>query len=257
MVQYSLDQLLSGNLYALLLIFMRIGGAMMFLAGLGESFIPARVRLGLSMLISLLLLPILGSQLPEPSAQLGIVFHQLATELVIGFTIGLVSRLMLAALASAGTFIAFQVNLSNVFTHDVTMAAQGSVIANFLSLVGLVAIFATDLHHGALRSLADSYNLFPPLITPAAGDLADMMGKLVSYSFLVALQLSIPFVMLGVLMQLSFGLINRLVPSLQVFFLATPAVVASGFALMAIALPGMLAWFLQSYDNSFSFILVR
>jgi flagellar biosynthetic protein FliR len=84
-----------------------------------------------------------------------------------------------------------------------------------------------------------------------------MMGKLVGYSFLVALQISVPFVMLGVLMQLSFGLINRLVPSLQVFFLATPAVVASGFALLAIALPGMSAWFLRSYDNSFSFILVR
>jgi flagellar biosynthetic protein FliR len=68
-------------------------------------------------------------------------------------------------------------------------------------------------------------------------------------------QLTVPFMVVGIMINLSFGLIGKLVPSLQVFFLATPAVVGFGFLLLAIALPTMMAWFLQSYDNSFSVLL--
>jgi flagellar biosynthetic protein FliR len=254
-MQLSLDQLISGNLYALLLILVRIGGALMLMAGFGESFVPTRIRLLFAVLLSLILLPLVGTNMPQPPAQVGTMLRHIGGEVMVGVLIGIISRLMVSALDMAGTMIAFSINLSNIFGYNLAMSTQSSAVANFLGLVGLTVLFAADMHHSMLRILAGSYATFPPMVMPAAGDLSEVITRLVGYSFKLAVQLTVPFMVVGIMINLSFGLIGKLVPSLQVFFLATPAVVGFGFLLLAIALPTMMAWFLQSYDNSFSVLL--
>lgn len=100
-----LEQLLPANLFAALLIFTRIGAAMMLLPGFGEFYVLQRYRLLLALLLAALLTPVLAPQLPalpDGALRLGVV---VGGEAVIGLFLGLVARILLSALDIAGTVV--------------------------------------------------------------------------------------------------------------------------------------------------------
>src|ERR1700755_301865 len=72
------------------------------------------------------------------------------------------ARIIMSALQVAGYLIATQTGLSYAQTIDPTQNTQGAVVGNFMSLLGTVLIFATDLHHMAIGAIAGSYRMIPP-----------------------------------------------------------------------------------------------
>jgi flagellar biosynthetic protein FliR len=100
-------------------------------------------------------------------------------------------------------------------------------------------IFATDMHHLAIGALDESYNLFKPGTVLPSGDVAELMTSTVSGAFRVGIQLAAPFLVFGILFNVGLGVLARLMPQLQVFFLGLPASIMIGFAIL-MALVGVL-----------------
>ena len=95
---------------------------------------------------------------------------------------------------------------------------QGAVVGNFFSLLGVVLIFATNLHHLAIGAIAGSYHLIPPGTSLPTGDMAQLTIRLVSGSFALGFQLAAPFLVFGFAVYAGFGVLSRMMPQLQVFF---------------------------------------
>ena len=74
--------------------------------------------------------------------------------------LGLTARLTISALQVAGSVIAQQLGLGFVTAVDPTQGQQGVIVGNFLTMLGVTLIFATDLHHLVIAALNDSYTLF-------------------------------------------------------------------------------------------------
>ena len=252
-----LERLLTAEVFALMLIFARIGTALILMPGIGESYVSPRIRLLLAGAIAIVVAPVVAPRLPGLPATVGAMALLLGGEIGIGLFIGTVGRVALTSLETAGTLISFQTGLASASIFNPLLSDQGSLVSVLISVVGLVLIFETDLHHLMLRATVDSYSLFVPGALPPIGDFSEMISRLVARSFVIAMQLAAPFLVLSTMIYIALALISRLMPTLQVFFVAMPAQVLVGLALLAVTLSSLMIWFLDSYERQIAPFLGR
>lgn len=248
-----LEQLLPAQIFSLFLVFARIGSAFSVLPGFSEAFVAMRFRLMLAGATSVIVAPVVAPGLPPaPDSVIGLLLL-VGGETLIGLFLGLTSRLALATIQTAGMIIGLQTSLANAFAFDPTTAQQNAVVGAWLSTVALVLIFVTDLHHLMLRGLVGSYALFQPGAAPPIGDFAEAIVRLVSSSFLLGVQIAAPFMAFGFIFFLALGLLARLMPQVQIFFVAVPLQMLIGF----IALSATVAIGMVTFLNGFESVLAN
>jgi flagellar biosynthetic protein FliR len=149
----------------------------------------------------------------------------------------------------AGAIIAFQTGLSSAMAADPTqVGVQGAVFGSFLSFLGMVLIFATDLHHMALAATYDSYMVFPLDAPLMFDDAAQLAIRTVASAFSIGVQMSAPFIVFGLVFNLGAGILARLMPAMQVFFVLMPANIVIGLVLFALLLTSMMGWYLSAFE---------
>lgn len=236
-----------------LLAFARIGAIVMLLPGIGETAVAARIRLVLALFLALILhpfaAPLYPTGLARDTARLAVL---LAGEIAVGLFIGMASRLVLAAAQVAGTTIANQLGLGFAMTVDPTQGQQGVIFGNFLSLMAVTLIFVTDLHVPAISAVSSSFSLFPPGQWMPVGDFAEVTVWLVGESFRVGLQISAPFLAFGLIFNLGLGMLQKMMPQFQIFFVAMPLSIGVGLLLFGLVLAAMMAWYLEHVRDGFA-----
>ena len=242
---------LSGAVLVYLLVFARTGVMIMLLPPIGDANVPARVRLILALAITLVLAPTVTITYPQTAPENAVALAVLiAQEITVGLMIGAVSRIIVSAVSVAGFLIAGQTGLSYAETLDPTSAGQqGAVVGNFLSILAVVLIFASNLHHLAIGAVAGSYHLIPPGTPLPTADMAELAIRTVSGSFALGFQLAAPFLVFGFAVNAGFGVLARLMPQLQVFFVAMPVNILVGFVVMALLIGSMMSLFLGFYAS--------
>jgi flagellar biosynthesis protein FliR len=118
-------------------------------------------------------------------------------------------------------------------------------MSNFLTIVGVTLIFATDMHHLVIAALNDSYRLFAPGEVLPFGDIAALMTKTVADAFRVGIQLSAPFLVFGLLFNVGLGVLSRLMPQMQVFFVGMPLSILLGFIMFVMVIGMMMGTFTE------------
>ncbi|MCZ6862439.1 MAG: flagellar biosynthetic protein FliR, partial [Alphaproteobacteria bacterium] len=163
--------------------------------------------------------------------------------------IGISVRFLVSALQMAGTVLAYQSSLANAFVFDPASAQQSALSSAFLSTTGVLLIFVTNLHHLMLAGIIDSYQVFKVGASLPVSDMSETAARLLGRSFVLAMQIAAPFVVVGLLFSLGVGLVNRLIPQVQVFFIAMPMQIAGGFLVLSLTLTGAMMWFLGVFEN--------
>ncbi len=241
---------LPNTAFIYLLLFTRIGAILMLMPALGEDMIPMRMRLSFALAFTLVVYPLLAEAMPAlPESFAGIaalIFHELA----IGIMLGAIARITVMATNLAGAVIAFQTGLSSAMAADPTQTGvQGAVFGSFLSFLGMVLIFATDLHHVALAATYDSYMVFPLDAPIMFEDAAQLALRTVASAFTIGIQMSAPFIVFGLVFNLGAGILARLMPAMQVYFVLMPANIMVGLVLFALLLTMMMGWYLTAFEN--------
>ena len=235
---------------AFLLVFARIGAMLMLLPGLGEMMISRRLRLTAALVLAAVMLPLHRDAYRVDLHQIGPVLLLLGEELLIGAVLGMTARLTVAALQVTGSIVAQQLGLGFVTAVDPTEHGQQAVlIGNFLTILALALLFATNLHHLVIAALDDSYTLFHPGEVPLTGDMAALITRTVAGAFRIGVQLSAPFLVFGLLFNLGLGLLSRLMPQMQVFFVGMPLSILLGLLILLLVLGAMMTTFLGSLEG--------
>src|SRR5438132_642861 len=231
------------------LVIARIGTMVMLLPGLGELSVPVRVRLTVALVLTAVLLPLHRNAYQLDLRSFGPLLAMLGEELFIGAVLGLAARLTISALQVAGSVIAQNLGLGFVTAVDPTQGQQSVIVANFLTVLGLTLVFATDLHHLVIAALDDSYTLFQPGEIPLLGDVAALTTRTVAAAFRIGIQLSAPFAVFALLFNLGLGILSRLMPQMQVFFIGLPLSILIGFLILLLVVGAMMSLFLGSVED--------
>lgn len=246
-----LQELLTLNVFAFLLIFARVGAAFVTMPGFSAAYVPADIRLLMALAVSFMLTPILMPTLPLPPATVPGLFLMLLGEVLVGGFFGVLGRILFGALHTAGTLIAYEASLANAFVNDPIAEQQGSILAGFLTTVGVVLVFVTNLHHLMLRAVVDSYTLFVPGEALAVGDFSQMIARKVADSFALGVQISSPFLVAGVTHFLLLGILGRLMPAMPVFFFGLPLQIMAQLTLLALTLSAIMLAFTRNFTDTF------
>ncbi len=253
-MENMLSQLIGTQLFAALMIFARVGTAFVWMPGVGESFVSPRVRLLFALMVSVLLTPVLGSHIPPIPSQVMMLFAYIAGEIFYGFFLGMMARFLMVVIEVTGMIIAMQLSLANASVFNPAMASQSSLVGALLGVMSITLFFATDLHHLLLLAVADSYTIFLPATLPNFQDFSAAYSSLLADGFQIAVQLAAPFIILGLVFYLGLGLLARLMPQLQIFFIAIPVQIYFGLMLLGLVLSAtMMVWlrYAQATLNTF------
>ena len=247
-----LDYFLATQLATVALIFLRVGAAMMVLPGFGEMYVPPRVRILFALVFAVLLSPMLQPRMPItlPGSMIAQTMLILA-EISIGVFMGLIARAVLMSLHVAGNIIAAQSSLAVASIFDPSSGQQSPVVSNLLSICAITLFFTMDLHHLVLMALVQSYEVFAVGAFPSMQDMNILHLRLVADAFALGVGLSSPFIIFSLLFYLAGGLMTRLMPNFQVFFIMmSPQIMIAFFLLMAL-MPMILNVFAQFMEQQY------
>lgn len=217
----------------------------MLMPGFSSPRVPVQVRLFVAITTTLaltpLLLPALEAVLPEPQA--GALLPLVIGETIIGVSIGLLGRIVFLALHFMAAALASFVGHSGLPEIPIGDNEPGGALASLITLTATVMFFGSDLHLEALRGLAQSY-----AVLPVNGPFADDFGlaRLVDAAadaFILVLQISSPFVVYAITINMLFGIVNKFTPQIPVYFVSLPFVICGGMALLYLTVGELLTLF--------------
>lgn len=231
---YSLETLSA----LFLIVLTRVTAMIVAAPGLGETTSPMLVRAGIAVGISIAILPVLQNQIiPAMNIALHLplaIFLLILGEILSGLLIGLIARMICLSIAISMQIVGLFTGLASVLQPDPELGASSTAISHMASFLIPVIILSTGLYSFPVAAVIGSYKLLPPGHMPLYGDMARDLAMTVSQSFSLALQLATPFILIGTLWPAMLGVLNRLLPSIQVYMIAMPAQLLGGVLLLGL-----------------------
>lgn len=246
----NLSELLSGQVFAFMLIFARVGTIFMLMPGIGEPYVLARARLFLAFGVVLLIMPLMAPSLPKMPGNVAELIRLLFIETAVGLFFGTFLRFLLSALEGAGFLISMQIGLSNAQLFNPAFATQGTLPGALLSTVAILLLFLTGMEKLLLGGMMGTYELFKPGMMPVFGDMANTIAQLAIKVSALGLQMAVPFVLIGLLLFVPLGVMNRMMPQLQVLMVALPVQIGVGILLFGLTITTMLLFWMQQFESS-------
>jgi len=231
------------------LVFARVAALVMTMPGLSEQAVPPRIRLAFALVVALVVYPIARPVLPAIPDSTGAMFGLVIREVLIGLMMGAVLRMVMTALAVTGELVSLQTTLSFSQTANPMEAQPSASLTTFLTLLGLTVLFATNLHHYFLSALFNSYTVFAPSKALPLGDAAQLAVQTAGQSFALGVQLAAPVLVFALVFNVATGLVGRVMPQFQVFFVASPLQVLLGLAVFTLSLGTLIMVWISHYRD--------
>jgi flagellar biosynthetic protein FliR len=236
-------------LLAVFLLFCRIGACLMVIPGFGSNRVPVRVRLFIALAVALALSPLLAEDMQAalPDERLGTVAFFIGTELLTGLFIGFLGRIFLAALETLTTLVSMAIGLSNMPGMPIDGQDTLPPVASLFTVTATAMVFITNQHWEILRGLVASYEAIPAGQPLAAVTSLEQFAEQMGRTFLLALRVCSPFIVYTVVVNLAVGLVNKLTPTIPVYFISMPFVIAGGLYFLYLVVAEAITIFLDGY----------
>jgi flagellar biosynthetic protein FliR len=223
---------LSDTLLAIMWSALRVGGMVMVAPILGAMFVPGRVRVLLTMVLAVVMLPLAG---PLPAvAPISIEgFLAVAQEIALGLAIGFVLKMAVEAAVIAGQLVSSGMGLSFAMVVD-PQAGGIPLLGRFYLIVASLLLLAANAHLQLIAIVAESYRIIPLAGGGIAPDDARAIADFAALMFAGALRLSLPAVAAMLMVNVAFGVVSRAAPTLNLFAVGFPVTLLMGFLIILV-----------------------
>ncbi len=200
----------------------------------GHASVPARVKLGLGLLLSLAIAPVVPVDVPALSMA-GLLI--LAQQILIGAALGFVMRLAFAAVEMAGELCGLTMGLSFATLFDPLGEHEATVTSQLFGWLALLIFVSSNLHLAMLATLADSFSLLPVTATPMGTGCFRQLALSGGQLFASGLQLAMPVIAALLVTNLALGILTKAAPQLNLFSIGMPVTLGVGFLGISLVLP--------------------
>lgn len=248
-----MTELLQTDLYTYMLVFLRIGTVFMLMPGFAAAYVNTQLRLILALAVTIILHPIIAPMLPPQPPSFALELQYMINEISIGIFLGIIMQILFFALNFAGSIASQSIGFANAQLFDPAFQGQSMLIESFLSVVALTFIFVTDIHHLMIGALVDSYQMFSATQPILWSDMADNLSQTINQSFVFGFKLGSPFIAFTIIFYSCMGLISRLMPQLNIFFLSLPLQIYIGLGVLFLTIPIIMTIFFRYYGEGLQF----
>ncbi|MBV9822270.1 MAG: flagellar biosynthetic protein FliR [Actinobacteria bacterium] len=230
-------QLGTASVVTLLLASIRITAWLMVAPPFATGGVPRTVRVMLSVGLALAVSNTAAAH--APAAELGPLVTSAVEQLVIGASLGFLTRLLFAAVEAAGALIDLSGGFSLAFAYDPLSASTTSVFGKFYGLLATTLIFATNAHLVILQGFLRTFNTLPLDGTMSLAHLDRELVHGVTGMFVAALQIAAPLIAVLFLADVALGLLSRVSPQLNVFQVSFPLKIMLTLGLVGLSFAAM------------------
>lgn len=239
-----------------LLIFLRIVGFIFVVPIFSNNSIPSQIKLILSLAFTYIIFFMVDDYNFNFYDNLLLLAFTGFKEVLSGILMGFVVLLLFEGIVYAGLLIGFDMGLGISEAFDITTESTSNIIGLALNILAMLIFLLIDGHHYLLKALAYSFKVIPlgnysinePVIT--------LLIKYSSAIFLLAVKIASPIMVSFFLVHLAAGIIARISPQLNIFFVLQPLKIGMGFALFVILIP-LYTYFLRDLLKSYENILLE
>jgi flagellar biosynthetic protein FliR len=241
-----------GTILALFATFCRIGGCFMVLPGISTARVSLRIRLFLSIAISIAIIPLMWDQIYAATRVGNSAYVVLiASETFIGVTLGLIARYIMLGLQFSGAALSASIGFNAAPSGAILQNEPQGAITNLITVSAIVLLFISDFHHLVIQTIVNSYDFMPIgtgfEVRMALVTLTDTLGE----TFLLMLRLASPFIVYGLIFNLAIGMVNKLAPQIPIYFISIPFILAGGLLLIYFGITNYLTLFLDGFIQIF------
>ena len=233
--------------------FFRIAAVVTASPVFGNRVVPARVKLGIALALSMVIVPLLPqspyTQLVDPMSITGVIVT--AREVVIGLAFGFALRLALLAMELTGQFVAHLMGLGFASLVDPQSGIDVPVLSQFYIILATLVFLGIDGHLLIVATLVESFTVIPvglPRLNLTA--LWEMTGG-AGWVFAAALKLALPAIVTLLVVNIAFGVISRAAPQLHIIVIGFPLTLIFGFIIIWLSYSTMVDEFPSVFSQAF------
>lgn len=241
-----------GTVLALFVAFCRMGGCVMVLPGFSSARLPPFIRLLVALAVSMAVLPLLWDIIyPKVSVAGNGYIVLVISETFIGVMFGLIARFYTLGLQFAGATVATMIGFNAPGSGDIIEDTPENHLTSLIGFAGLMLLFALDFHHVVFRALVDSYSTMP------IGNIIDPQKALITLTdtlvatFYIMLRLASPFILYGLMFNISVGMVNKLAPQIPIYFVSTPYLLMGGLFMLYLSIAALVQQFADAFPALF------
>lgn len=233
----------------ILVVVVRVAGALLFAPIWGDNGFPAYLRIVLIFSIATVIASVTPVS-PQAAAHPELV---VASEFLIGLLLSMGIRIAFAGLQFGAQMVSTHLGLSMVQTIDPTTANRSTLMSAFLSMVGYCLILATDQHHTILRTLAASYQAFPVGTVVQSSQWFDTLMSAASQVFVIGWKIALPVFIATLLLETTVAFIVRMQPQISMMVVTAPLRLYIGM----VVLGASMTFFPRALGDAFNLIVLR
>ncbi len=228
--------------------FLRIGTCFMYMPAISDVTVSPLIRLILAVIATIAVTPYISMNIPIINEINGYYLLLFVQELIIGLAIMCMSRIFLSAIHVAGMTIGSMLGLSISMLFDPAQQSQTNTIGSFFSLVITMLILTNNIHLLFIKSIVESYNIIHFADMTNYNSLMEGIIQNISKMWLIGIQMSGPFILVNVILMFGSGVLSKLMPQLQIFFVMVPAQILLGVIVLLVSISGICTWFVEQYS---------
>ncbi|MDI1471810.1 MAG: flagellar biosynthetic protein FliR [Thermodesulfovibrio sp.] len=216
--------LLTTQIYKFIPVFIRVSIILFFLPYIGSRTVPIMFRFFFALSVSLAIMPFVPQREED-------FFISLLNAVVFGLAIGLMIRIIIAAVETASQWMSMQIGFAVANIFNPQFGELMGPLTVFYEMFTIALFFSLDLHLSLIEIMVKTFQ------SPAKFSFAGNVIELSYLLFPLALKLSAPVLLVQVLMNIGLGFLSRIMPQANVFFVGFPLLLATGIAVMWLSVP--------------------
>ncbi len=234
----------------------RIGGLIFSAPLLGSPVIPRQVKVALALTLSFLMLPevVSLSRISCDSHPINYTLFLLA-ETGLGLIMGYTIKLIFVGVELSGQIIGIQMGLGMAEFFDPQSGAEMSIISRFNSIMAMLIFISINGHLFLFKSLMESFVSIPPGSFIFSSTLIQMFAKTMGSIFVISLKAGIPVILTLLLVQIVMGVINRVIPQINIFMISIPLKILIGLFVLGFSMPHFLYFLEDEFGNFYSSLI--
>jgi flagellar biosynthetic protein FliR len=235
-----------------LMIFLRIGAMLSFVPFYNSNSIPMLLRLALSLVLTYILFFNVETYPFSQNDSFMLLFLYGIKEVIVGIIMGFTLNIVFQGISFAGLLVGRDMGLAMSSMFDPVSGDDGNIVATLLSMAAVIVFILIDGHHFVVHSLSYSFSIIPINGLSITEDALELMVKYTGSIFILAVKIASPVIVAFFLVHIASGIITRVSPSFQVFFVLLPLKIGLGLFLIVLVMPLYIYLFrnlIYEYEN--------